>query len=70
MKLKIDEKADALYFRLDESDIIDSEEVSSGVILDYNKDGKIVGIEILGLSKRTNKLNLKSLQFDFAENAA
>lgn len=70
MKLKIDEKADALYFRLDDSEIIESEEVSSGIVIDFNKEGKIVGIEILGLSKRTNKINLKSLQFDFNESAA
>ncbi|HMW05827.1 MAG TPA: DUF2283 domain-containing protein [Leptospiraceae bacterium] len=70
MKLKIDEKADALYFRLDESEIVESEEVSSGVVLDFNKEGKIVGIEIIGLSKRTNKINLRSLQFDFIESAA
>lgn len=70
MKLKIDEKADALYFRLDDSEIVDSEEVSSGVVLDFNKEGKIVGIEIIGLSKRTNKINLRSLQFDFTESAA
>jgi uncharacterized protein YuzE len=42
IKLKVDEKADALYFRLDDSKIIESEEVSSGVLLDFNQDKQVV----------------------------
>lgn len=52
MRIRVDKKADALYFRLDESEIIESEEVSPGVILDFNKDDQVVGVEILSLSKR------------------
>lgn len=66
MKLKIDEKADALYLRLDDSEIVESEEVSSGVVLDFDKDGQIIGLEILGLSKRSKVINFKSLQFEIA----
>lgn len=66
MKLKVDEKADALYLRLDDSRIIESEEVSPGVILDYNEQNQVVGVEILGLSRRTPSLNLKELQFQAA----
>jgi uncharacterized protein YuzE len=67
MKLKVDEKTDALYFRLDDSEIVESEEVSSGVIIDFNKDGQICGIEILKLSQRSNKINFKSLLFEYAD---
>ena len=63
MTLKVDEKADALYLCLDDSKIIESEEVSPGVILDFNADNQVVGIEILNLSKRSPKLNLRELQF-------
>ena len=35
MKLKVDEQADALYLRLDDSEIVESEEVSPGVVLDF-----------------------------------
>lgn len=66
MKLKIDKKTDALYFRLDDSQIVDSEEVSPGVVIDFNKNNQVVGIEILGISKRTPKLNLNKLQFQTA----
>ena len=66
MKLKVDEKADALYLRLDDSRIIESEEVSPGVILDYNEENQVVGVEILGLSLRAPNLNLKEIQFQAA----
>jgi uncharacterized protein YuzE len=36
VKLHIDKEADALHLRLDDSKIIESEEVSPGVVLDFN----------------------------------
>ncbi len=64
MRLKIDKESDALYLRLDEAEIVDSEEVQPGVILDFNKDNRVVGIEILNLSTRVakDKLNLVQLE--------
>ena len=53
MKLNVDQKADALYLRLDDSPIVESEEVSPGVVLDYNASYEVVGVEMLDLSKRT-----------------
>ena len=66
MKLKVDDKADALYFRLDDSKIVESQEVSPGVILDYNEENQVVGIEMLRLSERTHLVNTKELQFQTA----
>ena len=66
MRLKVDYKNDALYLRLDESAIVDSEEIKPGVILDYDANDNVVGIEILGLSKRVPVEMLKSLQFETA----
>ena len=51
------------YLRLDDSRIIESEEVSPGVVLDFNADNQVVGVEILNLSKRSPNLNLRELQF-------
>ena len=48
MRLKVDQKNDALYFRLDESAIVDSEEIKPGVILDYDANENVVGVGILG----------------------
>ena len=66
MKLYVDKEADALYLRLDDSDIVDSREVSPGVVLDYNQWNEVVGVEMLRLSKRSARLNLSALQFETA----
>ena len=66
MRLRMDEKNDALYFRLDESAIVESEEVQPGVILDFNKDGYVVGVEILGIRDRVAPEVLKTLHFEMA----
>ena len=58
MKLTIDKVADALYLDLDDSPAAESEEISPGVILDYNIEGKVTGIEMLYLSKRVNSSSL------------
>ncbi len=66
MKLHVDKKADALYLRLDDSAIVESEEVSPGVVLDYNESNEVVGVEMLYLSKRSSNLNLSALKFETA----
>jgi uncharacterized protein YuzE len=63
MKLTVDQDADALYLRLDDSKIVESEEVAPGVVLDFNGRKQVVGIEILHLSKRSPKLKSRELQF-------
>ena len=63
MRLKVDREADALYLRLDDSPIVESEEVSPGVVLDFNGQNQVVGIEMLNLSKRAPQLNPQSLEF-------
>ena len=64
MKLNVDKDADALYLRIDDSPIVESEEVSPGVVLDYNEANEVVGVEMLHLSKRSSTLNLSALQFE------
>jgi uncharacterized protein YuzE len=64
MRLHVDQEADALYLRLDESKIIESEEVSPGVILDFNAENQVVGVEILHLSRRTPKIEAGKLIFE------
>jgi uncharacterized protein YuzE len=64
MRLKVDRENDALYFRLDESPVVESEEVAPGVILDFNSDGRVVGVEMLALSTRVESEQLRVLQFE------
>lgn len=55
MKLRIDHKADALYLRLDDSKIIESEQVAPGVIVDFDSKNRVVGVEVLDVSERAPK---------------
>lgn len=64
MKLKVDRENDALYLRLDETAIVESEEVQPGVILDFNENNQVVGIEILSLSKRVSPDKIKLVQLE------
>ncbi|MEW5806895.1 MAG: DUF2283 domain-containing protein [Acidobacteriota bacterium] len=63
MRLIVDKKEDALYFRLDENAIIESEEVRPGVILDFDKDGRVVGVEFLGIKARMSEEELSSFHY-------
>ena len=64
MRLRLDKDSDALYLRLDNSAIGESEKVKPGVILDFNAEGKVVGVEILNLSERVPAEQLRMLQFE------
>ena len=66
MKVQFDQKADAIYFRLDESAIIESEEVRPGVILDFNDKNQVVGIELLAIKSRVPAEMLRQISFEVA----
>ncbi len=66
MKLHFDEKADAIYLRLDDSKIIESEEVHPGIILDFNERNEVVGIEMLRVKSRIPLSSLKQMHFEVA----
>ncbi len=66
MRLKLDKENDALYFRLNETEIAESEEVYPGVILDFDGNGNVTGIEFLEISTRTEPEKLRVLQFETA----
>jgi uncharacterized protein YuzE len=64
MKIKVDPKSDALYISLSEDPVENSQEVSPGVILDFNKAGKVVGIELLGIKGRFPLEDLSHFKVD------
>ncbi|MGA8499866.1 MAG: DUF2283 domain-containing protein [Xanthobacteraceae bacterium] len=47
MRMRVDHAADAVYLNLTDRPIEDSEEVADGIVVDYDEEGRIVGIEIL-----------------------
>lgn len=64
MRLKVDREADALYLSLSEEPAKESEEVSPGIIVDFDENGQAVGIEMLHLSKRASGANIQELVFE------
>jgi uncharacterized protein YuzE len=63
MKLTVDPEADALYLRLNDAEIVDSEQVASGVVLDYDANDNVVGVELLHLSKRGRPVEVEKFVF-------
>jgi uncharacterized protein YuzE len=66
MRVRYDQAEDALYLRLDESAIVESEEVRPGVVIDFNDLEQIVGIELRRVSERSPGANLKQIDVQVA----
>jgi uncharacterized protein YuzE len=65
MHVRVDREADAVYLNLTDRAITESEEVADGIVVDYDAQGRIVGVEILDASKRTDDPKvLKQFSFD------
>jgi uncharacterized protein YuzE len=58
MKVKYDKEVDILYIKLNDKPIDESDENKPGIILDYAKDGYVVGIEILNASSKMSQPNV------------
>lgn len=52
MKVTYDPEVDVLRILLSDAPIEESDEDKPGVILDYDKEGNVVGLEVLEASKR------------------
>lgn len=52
MLIKYDKEVDIVYIQFSEKKVSESDEDKPGIILDYDADGNIVGIEVLEASKK------------------
>lgn len=52
MKLNYYKDTDSLYIDLSSKPSVDSREISAGIVLDYDADGSLVGIDIDDASKK------------------
>ncbi len=64
MKVKYDAEVDALVIRFSDAKIDESDEDKPGVILDYDRNGNVVKIEILKASQQIG--NPKNIEFEVA----
>jgi uncharacterized protein YuzE len=58
MKINYYADTDSLYIDLSSKPSVDSREVSDGIVLDYDKDGNLTGIDI---DQASVKLNITEL---------
>jgi uncharacterized protein YuzE len=63
MKLTVDHEADALYLNLTPDRAVESEEIAPGIVLDYDANDRVVGIEMLHLSHRAPKAETDNVVF-------
>ena len=54
MKIEYDQQADAMYIRLRAGTVAESDEVRPGVVLDFDSSGRMLGIELIDVSERTD----------------
>lgn len=66
MRVHFDQESGALYLRLDDSGIVESEEVKPGIVLDFNEQNQVVGVEILDAGKRVSEASLRQMCFEVA----
>ena len=64
MKIMYDPEVDVLRILFSNAPIEESDEEKPGMILDYDKDGNIVGLEVLSASKRIE--NPRSVEYAVA----
>jgi uncharacterized protein YuzE len=58
MKLTYYPDTDSLYIDLSEQPSVDSQEITEGIVLDYDASGNLVGIDIDNASKKVQLIVL------------
>ena len=64
MKIQYDKLADALYIYLKKGKIKKTVKLKDRLIVDCDKDGKILGLEILEVSSQVSKKEISRIQIE------
>jgi uncharacterized protein YuzE len=64
MRMHYSHDADAIYIRLKEDRIYNTDEVTPDIIMDYDDKGNVIGIEILSASEKVDTQELIVQSFD------
>ena len=68
MKFNYYPETDSLYIDLSSKTSIESQEISEGIILDYDEKGNVVGIDIDNASKKVNLDDVSFSKIPFSSN--
>jgi len=69
LKISYDPKHDVLYLNFSENKIIDTIEVNRGVLIDYGKNGEMIGVEMISASSLIRSKPLKEIVIKIQEEA-
>ena len=58
--IEYDKEADTMYIRLNNTESTNTETFKGGIIIDFDKEDRVVGIEVLYVSKRVQKRDDKT----------
>jgi uncharacterized protein YuzE len=64
MRMHYSKAADAIYIRLKEDPIYNTDEITPDIIMDYDDKGNVIGIEILSASEKVDVHELTIQSFD------
>lgn len=64
MKIEYSKSGDALYVHFKEEYVARSTEIEDGIVLDFDKDGQLIGIEILDVSQRFSLADLVNVNIE------
>ena len=63
MRIRYDSDADAMYISLKKDKVAKTKEIDENTMIDFNKKGDVIGVEILFVKERNPNI-LKELQVD------
>ncbi len=67
MKISYDKATDSLYIHLADRASVESDEVKDGVVLDFDANGALVGIDVQHASDRADLSNFSLSQLPFGD---
>jgi uncharacterized protein YuzE len=64
MRIEYSKEADALYIYFKEEYVAKSKEIVDGIVLDFDKKGQLIGIEILDVSQRFSLSDIANISIE------
>jgi uncharacterized protein YuzE len=61
MKIEYDKQVDALYIRIQEKDVARTQQISEGVNVDFDAEGRLIGLEVLGAAEHYSLADIFNL---------
>lgn len=64
MKIEYSKEADAIYVYFKETHVAKSKEIEDGVVVDFDADGQLIGIEVLDASQRYSLADIVNVNIE------